>query len=269
MSERSAYPNGVPSWVDIASADVDKSVAFYGGLFGWDYVSAGPPEETGGYGMFTLRDKLVAGIGPLQNESQPPVWSTYIAVDDADATVAAATEAGGQVAVPAMDVMDAGRMAVLIDPAGAFIGLWQAGRTTGAQLVNEPGTLGWNELQVHDKDAALAFYTAVFGYGTEEEEDDEGEDDPAAGLDYTVLTLDDKAIGGLVKMNDQWPEGVPPHWHVYFFVADADAIAQRTNDLGGTVELEPFDMPGTGRMCILSDSNGTHFSIIQLDHEPD
>jgi predicted enzyme related to lactoylglutathione lyase len=145
MSERTSYANGTPSWVDVASPDVEVSVTFYGGLFGWEYASAGPVEETGGYGMFTLRDKLVAGIVPLQNPQQPPVWNTYVAADDADATVAAATEAGGQVAMPAMDVMEAGRMAVLIDPVGAFVSLWQAGGTTGAQLVNEPGTFGWSE----------------------------------------------------------------------------------------------------------------------------
>jgi predicted enzyme related to lactoylglutathione lyase len=261
MPERTSYANGVPSWVDVASADVDKSIAFYGGLFGWEHVPAGPAEETGGYGMFALREQLVAGISPLQNDDQPPVWSTYIAVDDADATSAKATAAGGQVAMPAMDVMDAGRMALLIDPDGAFVGIWQAGRHTGAQLVNEPGTLGWDELQCRDKDAALAFYTDVFGY----------EHDAMAGEfgEYTVLKIDGKVVGGLVEMNEQWPEGVPPHWHVYFVVADADASAEQIKELGGSVHVEPFDAPGIGRMGVVSDSNGTHFSIIQLAGEPD
>jgi predicted enzyme related to lactoylglutathione lyase len=261
MPERTSYPNGVPSWVDLASADVDKSVAFYGDLFGWDYAPAGPVEETGGYGMFTLHDKLVSGIGPLQNEQQPPVWSTYIAVDDTDATSAMATEAGGQIAVPAMDVMDAGRMAILIDPDGAFVGIWQAARHTGAQLVNEPGTLGWNELQCKDRDVALPFYETVFGH----------EPDVMSGEfgDYTVLKVGGKVVGGLIQMNEMWPEGVPPHWHVYFVVADADATATLAKDLGGLVDIEPFDAPGVGRMSMLSDSNGTHFSIIALAGEAD
>lgn len=261
MPERTGYPNGVPSWVDLATADVDASVAFYSGLFGWTYGAAGPPEETGGYGMFMLREKYVAGIGPLQNETQPPVWSTYLAVDDADETLAAATDAGGQVAMPAMDVMDAGRMAFLIDPDGAFVGLWQAGRHTGAQLVNEPGTLGWNELQCRDSEAALGFYTSVFGY--------EPEAMPGEFGEYTVLKLDGKVVGGLVEMNEQWPEGVPPHWHVYFVVADADASAARVKELGGSVHVEPFDAPGIGKMAVVSDSNGTHFSIIALAGAPD
>jgi uncharacterized protein len=255
MPERSSYPNGVPSWVDLASADVDKSIAFYGGLFGWEHAPAGTAEETGGYGMFMLEDKIVAGLGPLQDERQPPVWSTYIAVDDADATVAAATEAGGQVMMPVLDVMEAGRMAFLIDPDGAVVGLWQAGTTTGAQLVNEPGTLGWNELQCRSQDVALPFYVSVFGH---EPEDLPGE------MQYTVLKVDDQIVAGIVQMDEQWPEGVPPHWQVYFVVEDADAATRRVNELGGVVDVKPFDVPGTGRMANVSDSNGSHFSIVQL-----
>jgi predicted enzyme related to lactoylglutathione lyase len=197
----------------------------------------------------------------LQNEQQPPVWSTYIAVDDADATIAAATDAGGQVAMPAMDVMDAGRMAFLADPDGAFVGIWQAANHTGAQLVNEPGTLGWNELQCHDKDAALAFYTAVFGYETDAM--------PGASGDYTVLKIGGSVVGGVVQIDDQWPEGVPSHWHVYFVVEDADQSAEDVKVLGGTVHVEPFDAPGVGKMSVVSDSNGTHFSIIALAGAPD
>lgn len=121
--------------------------------------------------MFTLRGKLVAGVMPLQNETQPPVWSTYIAVDDADAdadaTVAHASEAGGQVAMGVIDVMDAGRMAYLVDRAGAMVGIWQAGSNSGAQLVDEPGTLGFNELNTRDPEAAQAFYAGVFGWEPE------------------------------------------------------------------------------------------------------
>jgi predicted enzyme related to lactoylglutathione lyase len=257
MSERTSYPNGVPSWVDLASPDVDGSVAFYSGLFGWEYGPAGPPEESGGYGMLSLRDKLVAGVGPLQNPTQPPVWSTYVAVDDADATVAKATDAGGQVAMAPMDVMDAGRMAFLIDPVGAFVGVWQAARHTGAELVNEPGTLGWNELVCREPKKASAFYASVFGW------------EPTAVYDYTVFNLDGKAIGGLAKMTDEWPEGVPSHWMAYFVVADTDASAMRAQELGGTVASGPTEAPGAGRIATISDPNETTFSIITPSGTPD
>lgn len=261
MPERTSYAEGTPSWVDLASADVDKSIAFYGALFGWEHAPAGPPEETGGYGMFTIDGKIVAGIGPLQDEQQPPVWSTYIAVDDADATVAKATAAGGQVAMGAIDVMQAGRMAFLVDPDGAFIGIWQAGSSIGAQIVNEPGTLGWNELQCRSKDAALPFYVSVFGHEPEEMAGAFGE--------YTVLKIGGDVVAGIVEINEMWPDDVPAHWHVYFVVADADAAAQRVKELGGEVHVDPFDVEGIGRMSVVSDANGTHFSVMQLATAPD
>ncbi|HEY7622680.1 MAG TPA: VOC family protein, partial [Solirubrobacteraceae bacterium] len=111
MSERTSYEPGTPSWVDLSTPDVDASARFYGGLFGWEVEAAGPPEETGGYAMFKLRGRNVAGVGPIMQEGQPPVWSTYVSTDDADGAVARAQEAGGSVVVEPMQVMDAGRMA--------------------------------------------------------------------------------------------------------------------------------------------------------------
>ena len=253
MSERTSYPHGVPSWVDLASPDVDASVAFYCGLFGWEHLSAGPVEESGGYGMFTLRHKLVAGVGPLQNETQPPVWSTYVAVDDADATVARATEAHGQVAMGVLDVMDAGRMAFLIDPTGAMIGIWQAGRHTGAQIVNEPGTVGWNELSARETEPAQAFYASVFGWEPEPVE--------SSGGGYTVFNVGGKAVAGMIRMSSQ-PEGTPGHWRTYFIVADTDATVAGAEGLGGTVSVPAFDLEDIGRIAMLADPNGTTFAVM-------
>jgi predicted enzyme related to lactoylglutathione lyase len=124
MSERTSYEPETPSWVDLSTPDLDGAKRFYGELFGWEAEDAGPVEETGGYGMFRLRGKLVAGVGPLMDPNQPPVWSTYVSTDDADAAVARARDAGGQVHVEPMDVMDAGRMAFVGHPAGGCVGLW-------------------------------------------------------------------------------------------------------------------------------------------------
>jgi predicted enzyme related to lactoylglutathione lyase len=255
MPERSSYAHGVPSWVDVASPDVDASAAFYAGLFGWEHAAAGEnPEETGGYGMFTKDGKLVAGIGPLQNSEQPPVWSTYVNVDDADDVVAKAQEAGGQVAMGPIDVMEAGRMAFLIDPSGAFIGIWQPGRHHGAELVSEPGALGWNELATRDTDAAKEFYPAVFGWVPTSWEGSE--------VPYTTWNVDGQPIGGLMGMDENWPPEVPAHWMTYFIVEDADDAAAKTQELGGTVAVPPFDAPGVGRITVLKDPHGTAFSVM-------
>ena len=137
MSERTSYEPGMPSWVDLASPNPNASAAFYGSLFGWEVQSAGPVEETGGYGMFTA-GRPGRRVSPIMKEGQPPAWTIYVATEDADADAAGVSEAGGDVLFGPMDVMDAGRMAVFAHPA-AGVGVWQAGSHTGAALVNEPG----------------------------------------------------------------------------------------------------------------------------------
>ena len=80
MSERTSYEAGTPSWVDLSTPDPDGAQRFYGELFGWEAEDAGPVEETGGYGMLRLRGKQVAGVGPVMDPNQPPVWSTYVEI---------------------------------------------------------------------------------------------------------------------------------------------------------------------------------------------
>src|SRR5262245_23569698 len=157
--EMQSYEPGVPSWVDLGTPDLDKAAAFYGGLFGWNCPEG--PAEAGGYRVCDIGGKSVAGIGPQQNPG-PPVWAMYVNVTSADDTAAAVTANGGQSFVPPMDVLDAGRMAVLADPIGAVFGVWQAGMHKGAELVNEPGTFSWAELVTDDVPASKAFYGAVF-----------------------------------------------------------------------------------------------------------
>ena len=198
MSERTSYEPGVPSWADLTSPDVEASKRFYSGLFGWDAQDAGPAEETGGYAMFTLRGRNVAGVCPaVQDENQPPMWSIYVATDDADAAAARVTQAGGNVLFGPMDVMDAGRMAVFAHPAGGMLGAWQAGRHTGAELVNEPGTINWNELQTRDVEGAKAYYAAVFGW--------EPADQDFGGMTYTMFNVGDVPVAGAMAT----PSGVP------------------------------------------------------------
>ena len=219
MSERSEYAPGTPSWVDVSVPDPEAAGDFYSAIFGWDIGEPGDPEETGGYRMASLGDKNVAGISPIMGEGQPPSWTTYVTTDDADATAEKVTDAGGTVFAEPFDVMDAGRMAVFADPTGAVFAVWQPKLHPGAQLVNEPGTLGWNELNTRDPDAAKDFYAAVFGWRGEKFEM-EGE-----GPDYVVWRLDgeENGVGGMLDMRGQVPDEIPAHWMVYFNVDDTDA----------------------------------------------
>ena len=265
MSERSEYAPGTPSWVDLSSPDVDASAEFYGGLFGWEKADApGDPETTGGYGFFTQNGKMVTGVVPAMQEGQRPAWTTYVSVADAEETAGKVRGAGGEVMFEPMDVMEAGRMAVFSDAEGAVFSVWQPGQHKGAEIVNEPVSMGWNELLTRDPAGAKEFYGSVFGWKTKEME--------VGDTSYTTWQLangsEDSPIGGMLEISDQMPAEMPPNWMTYFVVEDADDTAARAKELGANVMAEPFDIGDMGRIAILLDPQGAAFAIFQGLEEP-
>lgn len=254
VTHDTAWTDGTPCWVDLGVPDVGKAGDFYSGLFGWD-VQPGPP-EAGGYAICVKGGRAVAGLGPKQSPDRvPPAWTTYLATSDADETVAKIRGAGGEVLTEPMDVLDAGRLAVAADPAGAVFGVWQAGSHTGVGLANEPGALAWNENMSRDFDGNKAFYHTVFGY----DYGDIGE----AGFRYSTLKVGPGEVGGIGELDSSFPAEIPPHWSVYFAAGDTDAAARTVVSLGGRVEREPWDTP-YGRMAIVTDSQGAFFNLISM-----
>jgi predicted enzyme related to lactoylglutathione lyase len=250
------YAPGTPSWVELASPDTDASIQFYGELMGWSATEPGS-EETGGYRMFQQDGKNIGGLMRHMQEGQPTAWATYISVVDAEETAGKVKAAGGTVALEPMDVMDIGRMAFFADPTGAMFGIWQPKTFTGADLVNEPNSLCWNEVLTRDADAGKAFYPAVFGW--------EGRPPAFEGAPetYTVWELGGKQVGGMMQMTDDYfPAEIPPHWGVCFAVADCDGIVAKARSLGATVTNEPMDMP-IGRFAGLIDPQGASFTVMQ------
>jgi uncharacterized protein len=248
------YAPGVPMWVDVSSPDLGKTNAFYSGLFGWDAQQV-PDPEAGGYTMYFLDGKMVAAAGPTFGPDQHPAWATYVKSEDADATAQAVKDAGGQVLMGPMDVMGQGRMAVLVDPTGAHVSIWQPQIHQGAQLVNEPGSFGWNELYTRDVPAAREFYQKVFGWGVEETEMGDGT--------YTLFRVDGRPIAGGMDMSGFLPDSVPPHWLVYFTVKDTAESVNKVKELGGTVVDGPNETP-MGPMAVIQDPVGAAFAIIQF-----
>jgi predicted enzyme related to lactoylglutathione lyase len=277
--ERNEYPAGVPCWVDTAQPDPEAAVGFYGGLFGWEFENRMPADSPGKYFVGTLRHRDVAAVGS-QPDAMPPIamWNTYVAVESADEATAKVKDAGGQVLMEPFDVLDAGRMAVLMDPQGAAFCVWQAKETIGAQLVNEPGTWNFSGLNTRDPDGAAAFYGAVFGWEADTVEGSEGgftmfrlpgygdyleQRDPGLrdrmAADGAPAGFED-AVAWLVPMtDDEFPAEVSPHWSVTFAVDDADALADKAAQLGGNVLVPPFDAPWV-RMAVLSDPQGAVFT---------
>lgn len=263
MAERSSYEPGVPSWVDLSSQDPKAAATFYENLFGWATDWDSRP-EAGGYGQFRLGGRSVAGIGPTYGEGTPSVWNTYIATPDAAATTAAVRANGGQVILEPMQVLEAGTMAVFQDPAGAYFSAWQADRHPGAELVNEPGTLCWNELVSRDPEAAKRFYPAVFGWGVQTSDMD--------GMEYTEWQVAGRSIAGMMETPQDVPEEVPSYWLSYFAVHDCDLAANEAVRLGGAVYVQPMDLP-IGRFAVLADPHSATFGVIafstDLDEEED
>jgi predicted enzyme related to lactoylglutathione lyase len=254
MPTRDEAPTGAPCWVDLMTSAPDTSRAFYCELFGWTIDDPGP--DYGGYQNFAKDGLWLAGSMQNTPEMQAPdAWNVYLAVEDAEKTVASATAAGGQVVVPAMAVHSLGSMAVVADTGGAVIGMWQPGDHKGSGIVYEPDAPVWFELHTRDYDKSLAFYRAVFGWHTRTEVDE-------PGFRYTTLVDGDTMLAGVMDASAWLPDGVPAHWSVYFGTTDADATIARAISLGATVVMPAEDTP-YGRLATLADPTGAIFKLQQ------
>ena len=165
MSERSGYIQGVPCWIDISPPNPQAEAQFYSDLFGWQIEDAMPEGSEGQYFIGRIRGGDVAGIGSAPDGEPSTRWDTYIWVDSADEAAAKARAAGGTSTDP-FDVMDAGRMAVITDPEGATLSIWQPNQHRGSKIVNEHGSVNFNVLATRDLERAKAFYGDVFGWQT-------------------------------------------------------------------------------------------------------
>jgi predicted enzyme related to lactoylglutathione lyase len=270
MSDQDRYIPGVPCWVDTTQPDPDAAAAFYGGLFGWELEDFMPPDAPGKYLIARLGGGDVAAISSAIGDAPaPPTWNTYVWVENADETAAKVTGAGGTVVSEPFDVMDAGRMAVFADPAGAVFCVWQPRNHRGAAVVNEHGSVNFNILNTRDADAASKFYGAVFGwdlldggfwalpaYGDFLERRTPGMRENVAAMGAPARF--EEVVAASAPIPDDQPD-TPAHWGVTFAVDDADAIAARATELGGQVVVAPFDAPWV-RMTVLTDPQGATFT---------
>jgi uncharacterized protein len=277
MSDPDRYIPGVPCWIDTTQPDPEAAVAFYGDLFGWELEDAMPPGSPGSYYVARLRGGDVAAVSS-QQEGAPPtaVWNTYVWVTDADETARKVRDAGGDVLSAPFDVPGAGRMAVFADPAGAAFCVWQAREHRGAAVVNEPGSLNFNDLRTRDLDGARSFYGSVFGwevldiggglawalpgYGDFLEQRTPGTRENMAQMGAPERFED--VVASVAELGADEAD-VPSHWGVTFGVDDADAIAGRAADLGGRVVVPPFDAPWV-RTTIIADPQGATFTATKF-----
>jgi len=258
MGERSSYENGTFNWVELGTDDPAGARDFYSALFGWEGEAL--PGGHGDYTVFRLGGKVVAAV--LQRGEKQPMnaWNSYIAVDDADATAARASELGGTVAAGPFGLPGVARVAFILDPTGAAVGLWEARGHVGAELVNDRGAFCMNQLSSPDPAAAQAFFGSLFGWRVESM--------GTAEQPYWGLFRDDSMASmnaSMVPLPAEAEE--PPNWTVYFTVEDIGAAAAKASELGGSVDMEPVEIDD-GRIAVLRDPSGAPFAMFEGDVDP-
>jgi uncharacterized protein len=266
MTRFSTYPAGVPCFVDAFSPDPNAARRFYTGIFGWEFAGPGslPGDPQGEYYVARVRDGDVAGLGSLPSPQTPVAWNTHVAADDIEAIAGLAQAAGGSVLVEPVDAPPAGRLAVIADPAGAAVTIWEAGSRPGAELVNEPSAWAMSLLSTPDPDGASEFYETLFGWRCEPFAD--------AGPGVSLFRLPGY-VGGepeqpvardVVAAMAATPDAdAPAAWSVDFWIADTDAAAAAAPSLGGSVVMPPHDAPPF-RRAVLAAPDGATFSVSEL-----
>ena len=254
MGERTSYAPGTFCWADLATTDAAGAKAFYGELFGWEGEDM-PAGEAGTYTMLRLGGREVCAL--YERSDATPAWLSYVTVEDADVSSARAGELGGTILQEPFDVLVAGRLALLQDPTGAVLALWQPGRHPGAALVNDPGCMCLNQLDTGDPEVAQRFYRDLFGWRIEFTGTDE--------QPYWGVYNGDALNGGMMPL----PAGgrAPAHWLVYFTTPDLDAAAQAIGRLGGRVTVAPMSVPA-GRIAVAQDAQGAAFALFEGDVDP-
>ena len=263
MTTITKYPQGAPSWIDLATSDGEGAKKFYTGLFGWEIEdSPVAGEENMVYTMYKVPSgHYVAASFNSDPEQGPPRWQIYFTVYDLEDAIERVKAAGGKVVAGPMDVMGAGDMAVVQDPQGAFFQLWQPKQHRGAGVKDEPNSACWFELSTTDTTAAAEFYTKVLQCTLME--NPLPADDPTYHLlNYRLLAIDDMPHAGMMEIQPDWGE-VPPHWGVYLGVSNIESGLAKLKELGGTQIADVQTIP-QGKFAMVKDPQGAYFSLFEV-----
>ena len=250
MGERTSYTPGTFSYAELATSDAPAAQEFYGRVFGWTFQEIPMGDDMPPYHPFYLGERQA---GALFASDQPPHWNSYVTVESADAAAARAAELGATVVMAAFDVMALGRMAVIADPSGGLLSLWEAKEHIGSEVVNAPGALAWNDLVTPDPEAAERFYGRLFGWTFIEMPDSGG---------YRVIRNGERSNGGIFPDADA-PQ---PGWIPYFGHADLDGLLGQLEGLGGRLITGPVAVP-SGRFALLADPQGAPFGVLAGDYD--
>jgi uncharacterized protein len=250
------HDEGRFSYSDLQTTDLDAASSFYEDLFGWDHVDQPMSEDgTDIYRMFMKEGRVVCAANKQRREQAeagvPPLWNVYFTTTDVDAAARRCEAAGGNVHAQPFDVFDAGRMAVIADPAGAFFCLWQPKDNIGSTVMFEPNTLTWAESGTTEVDKARTFYEEALGWSSE------GMDMGTSGA-YVVFSAGGRPVAGLM------PSPAPmSYWSIYFATDDCKGLTDRARANGARIMMDAEAMEGVGRISILTDPQGAMFGLLE------
>jgi predicted enzyme related to lactoylglutathione lyase len=251
MPDRTSHPPGAFSWAELVTSDPEAAKAFYASFLGWTYEDA-PLPMGGVYSMAKIRGRSAAAIFEGPAGQGPPHWNAYITVASVAETAERAAGLGATVVAPPFDVMDAGRMVVVQDPAGVYINFWEPRRHIGAEIVNEHGALTWNEIATRDAEPALSFYRDLLGWEFEPIEQ--------APFPMWLIRLGGRPNGNVREMGGETPAEVPPHVLDFFAVDDIGAAVDAAQAGGGRLMVGPQQVPA-GTFAVLNDPEGAVFGL--------
>jgi predicted enzyme related to lactoylglutathione lyase len=257
---RTTPPPGAPCWFELASSNPAASAAFHRGLFGWNTVDMdlGP---LGSYSFLRNPNGTVGALCSIPPQAPPQsAWNVYFGVQDADAATARAALLGARIIAEPFDVADQGRMAALMDPAGAPFCLWQSRNADAGDFVMfEDHAIGWVELASRDAPVARDFYVGLLGWDCEE-----STVPIPGGVHYLEYGVGGTRYGGILPMTAEWGD-MPSHWSIYVPVPDVDACAASAEQLGGRICVPAFDAPGVGRIARIDDPTGAGAYVIRMN----
>jgi len=254
--------HGMISWPELATDDPTKATDFYAAAMGWN--TSIQPTPNGPYTVCKIGQPGMAGIMKKPQPQMPTAWTYYVTVDDVDAIAARVPELGGTIMFPKMVLPKVGAMIGLMDPTGAFIMAMQWDPPTEemksmthpdwAERQKTEGCFSWFECQTSDPEAAVKFYTELFGWNVETQDMGTGP--------YHSVKVGDKGIGGICGLPS--PE-TPPHWGGYVTTSNLDETVSKIKENGGTIPMEPFEIPSVGRIVPFQDPTGGWLIAIQYE----
>jgi uncharacterized protein len=253
-------------WYELLTSDADAAGEFYGAVVGWSSAPSGQPDMD--YRFFSSGDgsDMADGVGgymaitpEMAEHGARPAWIGYIAVDDVDTSVATIKAEGGAELMPAMDLPGVGRMAMVADPQGApfYVMKGESDEPSYSFAALEPkvGHCAWNELSTTDPAGATAFYGSLFGWT----KDGEMPMGPMGTYDFLKAKGGRFMVGGLMPKMPEMPVSA---WTFYFRVPDIDAAAATTRERGGTLLMEPMEIPGGDFSFTALDPQGAVFGLV-------